>query len=222
MAIILSRSNCPFLYRTRWFVPSALLCFSPSYALMLSTRTIEAVGLFQRQSWTKSGDVGRKKIMVRRKERKGKARNVEEVENDKRWKKPHCCDPEPSTWCRGKQRVQSLRQCWFNHHDITDVDGKESLTMTRKFDNDKESLTVMRSLLLIYKESSMQIPVDRNPSWPKKWEWSSRGFQTVGKTEFTLNTNHIDHLIAYPSLQYLVLQAIFLKSDYSHGISIIE
>ena len=45
---------------------------------------------------------------------------------------------------------------------------KESLTTIRKFNNDKESLTDMRSLLLMYKESSMQIPVHRNPPWPKK------------------------------------------------------
>ena len=36
---------------------------------------------------------------------------------------PHCCGLVLSTWCRGRQRAQSPRQCWLSHHhDVTDTE----------------------------------------------------------------------------------------------------
>ena len=77
-----------------------------------------------------------------------------EEENDKRLKNLTVVTPSP--------QLDVVVSREFN------PSGNAGLTimLQRKFNNDKESLTDMRSLLLMYKESS--IPVDRNPPWPKK------------------------------------------------------
>ena len=100
---------------------------------------------------------------------------------------PHCCGLVLSTWCRGRQRAQSPRQCWF--YDVDDKQRKynanidTSNTGTNTEENTVD-LIIMMSLRLVKKP--MEIPVNRNPSWSKKGKWGSGRFQAVrGKMKLT-------------------------------------